>query len=267
MTFSSKAMIAALTIALAGAAGTVRANALETIQQRGELRVGVDIGAPPYGMVDANAKQTGFDIDAATLLAKDLNVKLKVIPVTGPTRVQYLLTNKADLIMASFSITAERQKVIDFSDPYAVVPVVLGGPKNENISSLQDLAGKNIAVTRGTTSDQAITKGVKDIADVKITRYEDDATTNTAVITGQQDYIVAASSVLPEIKKSKPDRDVEYKLTVVSFPMGIGLRKNEPELKARLNEWVAQNLQNGELNNYYKKYFFGQSLPAEMLKK
>ncbi len=208
----------------------------------------------------------GFDIDAATLLAKDLKVKLKVIPVTGPTRVQYLLTNKVDAIMASFSITAERQKVIDFSDPYAVVPVVLGGPKTKTINSLKDLAGQNIAVTRGTTSDQAITKGVKDVPNVTITRYEDDATTNTAVLTGQQDYIVAASSVLPEIKKTNPDRDVEYKLTVVSFPMGIGIRKNDPQLKARLNEWVAKYLKNGQLNSYYQKYFFGQSLPAEMIK-
>ena len=251
---------------LAAAGGSAHANALEAIQKRGTIRVGVDIGAPPYGMVDANAQQTGFDIDAAKLLAKDLGVKLTVVPVTGPTRVQYLLTNKADVIMASFSITAERQKVIDFSNPYAVVPVVLGGPKDKKLESLKDLAGQNIAVTRGTTSDQAITKGVKDIDGVTITRYEDDATTNTAVITGQQDYIVAASSVLPEIKKTKPDRDVEYKLTVVSFPMGIGLRKNEPEFKARLNEWVAKNLQNGALNEYYKKYFFGQSLPEEMLK-
>ncbi|MGB3291328.1 MAG: transporter substrate-binding domain-containing protein [Burkholderiaceae bacterium] len=256
--------------ALAGAsmmaAFGVRADALQNIQQRGTLLVGVDIGAPPYGMVDSNARQTGFDIDSAKSLAEYLGVKLEVVPVTGPTRVQFLRTNKVDAIMASFSITDERKKVIDFSEPYGVVPVVVGGPKAAKITSAKDLAGKAIAVTRGTTSDQVITKSTKDVPGVSIVRYQDDATTNTAVLTGQQDYIVAAASVLPEIVKSDPKRDVVYKYTAVSFPMGVGLRQGEPQLKAKVNEWVAKNLKNGKLNDIYKKYFIGQSLPEEMLK-
>lgn len=237
------------------------ANALGDIEKKGVIRVGVDISAPPYGMVDANAKQTGFDIDSAKSLAEYLGVKLEVVPVTGPTRVQYLLTKRVDIVMASFSITPERKKVIDFSKPYGVVPVVLGGPKQEKLESLSDLAGKNIAVTRGTTSDRALTSGVAKVPNVTITRYDDDATTNTAVVTGQQNYIVGATSVLSEIKKSKADRDVVYKFTVVSFPMGVGLRKNEPELLEKINQWVTENLNNGQLNTYYQKYFEGQSLP------
>src|SRR3546814_7194608 len=89
-------------------------------------------------MVDGDAKQTGCDIDSAKLLAKDLGVKLEVVPVTGPTRVQFLRTNKVDVIMASFSITDERKKVIDFSEPYGVVPVVVGGPKAVKVESPKD---------------------------------------------------------------------------------------------------------------------------------
>jgi polar amino acid transport system substrate-binding protein len=251
---------------LMAAVTAVQANTLEAIQKRGKIIVGVDISAPPYGMVDDNAKQTGFDIDAAHLLAHDLGVKLEVVPVTGPTRVQFLRTNKVDVIMASFSITAERKKVIDFSEPYGVVPVVVGGPKAAKVMSAKDLAGKSIAVTRGTTSDQAITKETKDVPGVSIVRYEDDATTNTAALTGQQDYIVAASSVLPAIHKSNPKRDIVYKYTAISFPMGVGIRQNEPQLKEKINQWVSKNLKNGKLNDIYKKYFIGQSLPAEMLK-
>ncbi|KAB0610744.1 transporter substrate-binding domain-containing protein [Castellaniella defragrans] len=252
-------------LALACAAGA-QANQLEDIQKKGEITIGVDISAPPYGMVDENAKQTGFDIDAARLLAESLGVKLVVVPVTGPTRVQFLRTKKVDAIMASFSITEERKKVIDFSDPYGVVPVVVGGPASEKIEGPRDLSGKAIAVTRGTTSDKIITDSTKDVPDVTIVRYQDDATTNTAVMTGQQKYIVAASSVLPEIKKTSPNTDIAFKYTAVSFPMGVGIRQNEPEFKARVNEWVAANLKNGKLNGIYQKYFFGQSLPEEMLK-
>jgi polar amino acid transport system substrate-binding protein len=261
-----KITVLALTAASLIVASAAQASALEAIQKRGAIVVGVDIGAPPFGMVDTDAKQTGFDIDAAHLLAKDLGVKLQVVPVTGPTRVQFLQTNKVDVIMASFSITDERKKVIDFSEPYGVVPVVVGGPKAVKVESSKDLSGKSIAVTRGTTSDQVITKSTKDVPNVTIVRYQDDATTNTAVLTGQQQYIVAASSVLPEIRKSNPDRDVVYKYTAISFPMGVGIRQNEPELKAKISEWVAKNLKDGTLNDIYKKYFIGQSLPSEMLK-
>lgn len=264
---SKKVAILALgAFSFATALAPVSADTLQTIQQRGKIIIGVDIGAPPYGMLDKNAKQTGFDIDAAHSLAKDLGVELQVVPVTGPTRVQFLRTNKVDAIMASFSITPERKKVIDFSEPYAVVPIVVGGPKAEKVASAKDLAGKTIAVTRGTTQDQAITKAAKEVPTINIVRYEDDATTSTAVLTGQQNYIIAASSVLPVLHESDPKRDIAYKYTAVSFPMGVGLRQDEPQLKERVNQWVSKNLKNGTLNDTYKKYFFGQSLPADMLK-
>src|SRR3546814_18457563 len=109
-------------------------------------------------MIDKDAKQTGFDVDAAHSLAKDLGVKLEIVAVTGPTRVQFLRTNKVDAIMASFSITDERKKFIDFSDPYAVVPIVVSGPKADKVTSPKDLDGKTLSVTRGNTTERAVTK-------------------------------------------------------------------------------------------------------------
>lgn len=238
---------------------------LDTIHQRKKIAVAVDIGAPPYGMLDGQAKQSGSDVETARLLAQDLGVELEIVPVSGPNRVPFLLTRKADIVIASFSVTDERKKVVDFSDPYSVIQVVVGGPSKSRIATFSDLGGKSIAVTRGTTSDQELTRGVKEIAGVNIVRYEDDATTNTAVSTGQQDYIAAALSVIPAVKKNNPSRDVETKFVMKLFPLGIGLRKNDPKLKAWLDQWVKTNLKNGKLNDIYKKHF-GATLPAEMLK-
>ncbi|MEB0012175.1 transporter substrate-binding domain-containing protein [Glaciimonas sp. Gout2] len=240
------------------------ANTLENIQQRKKILIAVDIGAPPYGMLDGKAKQSGSDIETAQLLAKDLGVELEVVPVSGPNRVPFLLTKKADLVIASFSITDARKKVIDFSNPYGVIQVVVGGPVKQKIGTYTDLIGKTVAVTRGTTSDMELTLGVKEISGVNIVRYEDDATTNTAVSTGQQDYLAAAMSVIPAVKKANPSRDVETKFIMKTFPLGIGIRKNDAELKAYLDKWVQINLKNGKLNEIYKKYF-GVSLPADML--
>ncbi|WP_431819444.1 transporter substrate-binding domain-containing protein [Burkholderia sp. F1] len=238
-------------------------NTLEAIKQRQKIIVAVDISAPPYGMLDEQARQTGSDVEAARLLAKDLGVALEIVPVNGPNRVPYLLSRKVDVVLASFSITDERKKVVAYSEPYGVVPILVAGPKAVPVAGFADLRGKTIAVTRGTTSDQELTRGLKDIPGAQIVRYEDDATTNTAVATGQQDFLVGAPSVLPAIKKANPARDIVPKFTAKAYPYAVGLRKNEHELKAWLDAWVETNLKNGKFNEIYLRYF-GMPLPKDM---
>lgn len=252
-------------LCLVGASLAASADTLDSIKQKKKILVGVDIGAPPYGFLDAQANQVGTDIEGAKLLAKDLGVELEIVPVTGPNRVPYLMTRKVDVVMASFSITDERKKVIDFSEPYGVVPIVVSGPKAAVLKGFADLKDRNVAVTRGTTSDQELTRGTKEVPEVTITRYEDDATTNTAVSTGQQDYMASAPGVVPAVKKANPSRDIEIKFVMKSYPYGVGLRKEDPALKAWLDGWVRTNLRNGKFNEIYQRYF-GMSLPAEMLK-
>ncbi len=265
MKFNRRILTAAAALCLAGIAVAASADTLDTIKQRKKVLIAVDIGAPPYGFLDTSAKQAGSDVEAARLLAKDLGVELEIVPVSGPNRVPFLLTKKADMVMASFSITDERKKVIEFSEPYGVVPTVVAGPKGAALKGFADLAGKNVAVTRGTTSDQELSRGAKEISGVTIVRYEDDATTNTAVATGQQDYLAAAPSVIPAVKKANPARDIEIKFVMKSYPYGIGLRKDDTALKAWVDNWVKTNMKNGTFNEVYKRHF-GMSLPEEMLK-
>src|SRR3546814_19185669 len=122
------------------------------------MRVAIDVCAPPFGTKYETIKPIGSDVETAELLAKDLGVKLEIVPTTGANRVPCLLTNKAYLVVASFSITPERQKVVAFSVPYAAIQAVVGAPKSMQISKLADLFGQPMISTRGTTKDIAITK-------------------------------------------------------------------------------------------------------------
>ena len=251
-----KRSIAAVLFAATSLLATVaQADSLSDIKERGTIRIAIDLGAPPYGQLDADAKPAGSDVEAANQLAKDLGVELEIVPVSGPNRVPFLLTNKADVVMASFSITDERKKVIDYSEPYGVVPTVIGAPKSQEVPDFAALSGKSVAVTRGTTSDQALSKGVAEIDGVNIVRYEDDATTNTAVATGQQDLIAAAASVIGQVNLANPSRDLEIKFVMSAAPYAIGIRKNEPELKGWLDEWVKGKIASDELNTIYKRHF------------
>lgn len=263
---SMKRLVGGVALSLALCAGAVSAHAdtPEQIKERGTLRVAVDISHPPYGMLDPQAKAIGSDIETAQLLADDLGVKLEVVPVSGANRVPFLLANKADVVIASFSITEERKKVVDYSKPYGVVPVVVSAPKAVAMSSTADLGGKNVAVARGTTADIELTRAVKEAGTAtNIVRYEDEATANTAIATGQQDVLAAALSTANSVAEQSPDKGLEVKLTLAAYPMAVGLRKNDPELKAWVDEWVVANLKNGKLNEIYVKYF-NQNLPEHI---
>lgn len=233
----------------------VLADALSTIKSRGKLLVAIDLGNPPHGFKDEKFETVGSDVDTARMLAKDMGVQLEIVQVATPNRVQYLLTNKADLVISALSITPDRKKVIDFSIPYAELNCIVAAPAAMKISSYADLAGKGgVAVTRGTVNDQWLTKGAEGIADVKITRYEDDPTSTTAITTGQQQIYATSLPLLNQLKKSNPNVDLQVKFVMNGFPLGIALRKNEPALQSYLNTWVETNLKNGRLVETYKKW-------------
>src|SRR5450830_1677229 len=115
----SKLLLGLMAGALLISASAARADALDDIQKAGVLRVAVPQDFPPFGSVTSDLTPQGLDIDVATLIAKKLGVKIELIPVTSANRVPYLQTKKVDLIISSLGKNPEREKVIDFSAPYA----------------------------------------------------------------------------------------------------------------------------------------------------
>lgn len=249
----------------ATAVTAAKADTLSDIRDRKSIKVGVDLGQAPFGMVDSEMKQVGSDVDTARKLAKDLGVELDVVSIAPANRIQYLLTGKVDVVIASFSITEERRKQVDFSSPYAVSQVVLATTGGLALGSLEDLKDREVAVTRGSTNDQLITDALKDRADLnaRFVRYDDNAMTTNAVISGQQNVYAVAASLLVPVNEANPNNKIVSQFPLKMFPLAVGLRKDEPALKAWLDEWVASNLKNGELNNIYESYH-GSPLPAEL---
>lgn len=261
----SKIKVAAIGLGMSAFAIAAHAATPDEIKAREKIVIAVDVGHAPYGMLDANAEQIGSDIETAKLLAKDLGVALEIVPVSGANRVPYLTSGKVDLVIASFSITEERKKVIDFSRPYGVIPVVVSAPSSLALSKPSEFAGHEIAVARGTTADIEVSKLIKaESIDAKIVRYEDEATAISAITTGQQDLLAAALSTANAVAAQNPDKGLEVKVEMAAYPMAIGLRKGDQELLAWVNDWTLENLKNGELNVIYNKYFHSD-LPKSLL--
>jgi polar amino acid transport system substrate-binding protein len=248
----------ALALGLACAGLAAHADTLQNIHARHKLLVAVDLSVPPYGMTDANMQPTGADVDVARALAKDMGVDMEIVQVTGPNRIPFLMTNKADLVISSFAVTPERAKVVAFSLPYSVNQLVVGGAKNVNIHKMDDLNGKRVAVVRGNLQDLVLTKLAPKGA--TLVRYEDDSTANTALIAGQVDAIATPSFTVKTLAEKNPAKNLEVKFNVSATPLAIGLRKNDAELMKWVNGWIEKNSANGELNKIYTKYM-GMALP------
>lgn len=238
-------------IALLAAAGAVQADLLDDVRAAKKIRVAIDLGAPPFGTTDASMNPTGSDVETARLLARDLGVELEIVQTTGANRIPFLQTGKADIVISSLSVTPEREKVIDFSTPYAQIQSVVAGPKSMAIKGFADLAGKRVASARGTTNDRLVTEGAKG---AQIVRFDDDATLVTAVASGQVDIVATAPTLVKVIADKAPAIGLENKFVMQSFPLGMGMRKGEAKLQAWINQWVARNTENGRLAEICRRF-------------
>ena len=241
----------ALALATVAAMASAHADQLDDIKAAKKIRVAIDLGVPPYGMTDGQMKATGSDVETARLLAKDLGVELEIVQTTGANRIPFLQTGKADIVISSLSVTPEREKVISFSVPYAQIQSVVAGPKAATVKGFGDLAGKRLATTRGTTNDKLATEGAKS---AQIVRFDDDATLITAIASGQVEIAATSPALIKTIRESAPQRDIEVKFVMQSFPLGIGMRKGEPKLQGWINDWIQTNSTNGRLAAIQKKF-------------
>src|SRR3984893_9148375 len=256
----STMLLAGLALLLSVAAP--RADTLSDIKQAKKIRISIDLTNSPYGRTDEKMQPSGSDVDIARQLAKDMGVEFEIVPTTGSSRIPLLQSGKADLVISSLSITPERAKAIDFSVPYADLLSVVAGPKNIDVKSLQDLDGKKVAVTRGTTQDTDLTQRAKN---TQIVRYEDDATLALAVASGQADLFATGRAQVVVINNKNPARELEPKITLQTFLLAVGVRKGDAELLAWVNNWVKANLKNGRLNAINKDHH-GVDLSPDVLK-
>ena len=112
---------------------------------------------PPFSSASADMSFKGYDMDVAQALADALKVKLNPVSVTGQNRIPYLTEKRVDLLM-SVGFCKEREQVIDFAAAYAPYYIAVIGPKALEVKSKDDLAGKSIAVNRGTLEDTSLTE-------------------------------------------------------------------------------------------------------------
>jgi polar amino acid transport system substrate-binding protein len=231
---------------------TAHADALDNVTKAGVLKVAVPEDYPPFGAVGGDMKPQGYDIDMAALLAKSLGVKLELVPVNSANRVPYLTTNKVDLVISSLGKTPDREKVMDFSAPYAPYFQGVFGPADVKVAGPADLTGKTVGATRGALEEIALTQMAPNAT---IKRFEDNNATIQAFLSGQVQLIAAGNIVAAAILAKNPPRRPEPKFVIKNSPCFVGMNKNEPRLLAKVDATIAQAKKDGSLEAMSEKWF------------
>jgi polar amino acid transport system substrate-binding protein len=252
--------IAVVAVAVGLLTGAARAEStLDTVIKRGTLIVGISLGTPPFGITNEKMEPDGYDVGLAKLLARDLGVKLQIQDIVASARVPSVTSGKVDIVISSFSITAERAKAIAFSNPVFVDQQVMLAPKDKALASLADMKGKRIGVTRSSTNDIVVTKQAPE--GTIIQRFDDDASTNQAMLAGQIDGMVTSGGLAKVLSARTPN--LETRFVVSQAPMAIGLRRDDAEWLHWINTALFVDWTSHDIPSLQEKWFgaANQSLP------
>jgi polar amino acid transport system substrate-binding protein len=258
-----KTLAAAVAVGVMALTAPMEARAdLKELIASGVVRIGVPIDVPPFGYVDEKQQAVGLDVEMAKLVAKELGVKLELQQITGANRLPFLLTNKIDLIIASLGSNPERAKSIAFSSPYVSAFIGVFGAKEHNVTSADQLGKLRIGLTRGTTQDLELQRIAPNAT---IIRFDDDATSAAAYLSGQVDLFATLNLVIVDLNKKNPGKNIETKFVLRQSPGHIGLRQGNPDLLRWLDTFIFYHRMTGTLDRLSREWInspFPNDLPS-----
>jgi len=225
---------------------------LDKILREKRIRVAIDVGNPPFGVLDKDGQPDGSDVAVARQMAKDMGVELEFVQVPSTGRIPSLLAGRADVTIASISVTTDRAKAVMYCNPNGALSIVIFGPKSTAIAAPADLVGKRIGITRATLEEATVPKMAP--PGTNIVWFDEIGATIQALLSGQVDAVAMTSFAGKTVADGNPDKHIETKLPVTTAFYAPIVRHDDFELRQWINTWIFVATQNGTLAAIYKKY-------------
>ncbi|MDL0102983.1 cysteine ABC transporter substrate-binding protein [Campylobacter felis] len=213
-------------------------NSIERIKNAGVVKIGVFGDKPPFGYVDEKGVNQGYDIILAKRIAKELlgdENKVEFVLVEAANRVEFLKSNKVDIILANFTQTPERAEQVDFALPYMKVALGVAAPKDSEIKSVEDLKDKTLILNKGTTADAYFTKNH---ADIKTLKFDQNTETFAALMDKRGDALAHDNTLLFAWVKERPDYKVVIKELGNQDVIAPAVKKGDKELKEFIDNLI-----------------------------
>jgi polar amino acid transport system substrate-binding protein len=251
---------------------------LDTVKERGVIRVSTDPNYAPQSYFDDKTKAwTGFDVDTAQEVGKRLGVKVEFVTPQWDAITSGNWAGRWDVSIGSMTITPERQKVLDFSPPYyySVAQFAVRADLKDSIKTIDDLSGKTVCVAKSTTYEDYV-NGKLDMQgitaqppkNVKVASVDTDQLCIQTIQSGRKEYdavLTAANVVNDGIQKGAPI--VALGKPVFSEPLAIAVDKSSApnaKLVDALTKIVNDMHSDGTLRKLAMKYYgFDLSVPPK----
>jgi len=253
-----------------------KGSALEGIMQRGELRIGLEVGYMPFEMIDKRSglrqkevrhgglrrkgrqlKLMGFDIDVGIEMAKALGVKAVFVDTLWTSIIPALDLGRIDIIFGGMSVTEGRKELVDFAEPFMTVgqTVLLNAKHKDRVQSYKDLNDPEFTVVSkpGTTGEEAvqrlIPKATYETANTEIGGA-------TRVLEGKADAFVYDYPFNAVFVALNPSNELVFlSEPFTNEPIAWAIRKKDPDFMKFLNDFLVRTKADGRFDQIYQKWF------------
>ncbi|CPA64286.1 TPA: ABC transporter permease subunit [Staphylococcus aureus] len=225
----------------------------EKIKERGELRVGLSADYAPMEFehtVNGKTEYAGVDIDLAKKIAKDNNLKLKIVNMSFDSLLGALKTGKIDIIISGMTSTPERKKQVDFSDSYMMTKNIMLVKKDKvnEYKDIKDFNNKKVGAQKGTEQEKIAQTEIENASITSLSRLPD---VILALKSGKVEGAVVEKTVAEAYLKQNPKLGIsnvkfneEEKDTVIAVP------KDSPKLLSQINKTIKEVKDKGLIDKY-----------------
>ncbi|NDR17242.1 ABC transporter permease subunit [Staphylococcus aureus] len=225
----------------------------EKIKERGELRVGLSADYAPMEFehtVNGKTEYAGVDIDLAKKIAKDNNLKLKIVNMSFDSLLGALKTGKIDIIISGMTSTPERKKQVDFSDSYMMTKNIMLVKKDKvnEYKDIKDYNNKKVGAQKGTEQEKIAQTEIENASITSLSRLPD---VILALKSGKVEGAVVEKPVAEAYLKQNPKLGIsnvkfneEEKDTVIAVP------KDSPKLLSQINKTIKEVKDKGLIDKY-----------------
>lgn len=225
----------------------------EKIKERSELRVGLSADYAPMEFehtVNGKTEYAGVDIDLAKKIAKDNNLKLKIVNMSFDSLLGALKTGKIDIIISGMTSTPERKKQVDFSDSYMMTKNIMLVKKDKvnDYKDIKDFNNKKVGAQKGTEQEKIAQTEIENASITSLSRLPD---VILALKSGKVEGVVVEKPVAEAYLKQNPKLGIsnvkfneEEKDTVIAVP------KDSPKLLSQINKTIKEVKDKGLIDKY-----------------
>ncbi len=246
---------------------------LASCESDNTLKVGMDLRWPPFETVDSDGEPTGISVDLAYELGEYLGRDVEIVDLEFGSLITALETNEIDIIIGSMSITEDRAKKINFSDPYFYFPLITVLNKD-----FYDMYQPQTKEDLFEITDEVTYVGPKSFVSLSIPQAEatnpvihevnDSNAAILEVVAGTSDAFIISASSAAGYQSENPDTTVLMWDPITSSPIGMGMSKSDTDLLEQVNAFIAAlNDDNGVYSRLAEKYddIIAEELPGQGL--